>query len=166
LARVLVSQSSEILKLTFCCAEFLKNEHFDFVFVIHIRKGKIKKMDDKENKCQKYEQLFIFGDEEKLEEHLKECPHCRELHEKMQKVSALVKEAKPAFKKERKKTLAIRTVCASMLLVFTFFGIGLFGNIADKGMITASNYDDIYYESVIDDWGFPVDEYGLLLVGM
>ena len=50
-------------------------------------------------KCDKYESLFIFADEETLNKHLQECEDCRREHEKMHKVSVLVKEAEPELKR-------------------------------------------------------------------
>ena len=43
-------------------------------------------------KCDKYEALFKFADEETLMAHLAECEDCRAEHEKMQRVSELIKE--------------------------------------------------------------------------
>jgi anti-sigma factor RsiW len=46
-----------------------------------------------EKHCNKYESLFVFSDEKALNEHLSVCAECAEEHEKMQKVSSLVKES-------------------------------------------------------------------------
>ena len=39
------------------------------------------------NKCPKYEGLFIFSTEEELKKHIEECPDCKAEHEKMERVS-------------------------------------------------------------------------------
>ena len=57
-------------------------------------------------KCNKYEALFTFADENTLNEHLKVCADCRKEQEKMEKVSELIKEVKPFYKK--KKTILSR----------------------------------------------------------
>ena len=41
-----------------------------------------------ENKCSKYEELFISSDSETLEKHIQECEECRKEHESQQKVSS------------------------------------------------------------------------------
>ena len=45
-----------------------------------------------DNKCTKYEGLFVFSDEETLKSHLNECEECRLEQEKMDKVSDLINE--------------------------------------------------------------------------
>lgn len=114
--------------------------------------------DNTQNKCDKYESLFIFGVEAELLEHIKECPDCQRVHEKMNKVSSLVKETKFHFKQNRKKQAALRTICASLLLVFTFGAIGLHSSYTDYTIKAA--YNNAGY---ISDMGLPTDEYGLLL---
>ena len=37
-----------------------------------------------ENKCSKYEGLFVFSDEETFKKHLEECSDCQLEHEKME----------------------------------------------------------------------------------
>ena len=78
-----------------------------------------------ENKCSKYEGLFVFSDEATLEEHLKECPDCRAEHEKMQKVSNLIGEVKFHYKLRAKKIRKIKAVCLALCLICmsTSFGI-------------------------------------------
>ena len=46
-------------------------------------------------KCTKYEALFTFRSNEELEQHIQECEDCKLEHEKMLKVSELLKEVKP-----------------------------------------------------------------------
>lgn len=45
-----------------------------------------------DKKCTKYEELFISSDKNALLEHIKICPDCAAEHEKMKKVSGLIKE--------------------------------------------------------------------------
>ena len=52
-------------------------------------------------KCSKYEAYFTFASEEDFQKHLEECEDCRKEHEKMQKISSLVQEVKPYYKKKR-----------------------------------------------------------------
>jgi hypothetical protein len=112
--------------------------------------------------CQKYEQLFIFGDEKALLEHIETCPECKAEHEKMAVLSALVKEAKPYFKKKRAQKKVAMALCASFLLVFALGGAGLYENqIASNAELLAYYENDI---SPISQMGFPTDEYGLLLI--
>ena len=54
-----------------------------------------------DNKCSKYESLFIFSDEEKLTEHLNECEDCKIEQKKMEKVSELIQEVKPYYLKKK-----------------------------------------------------------------
>ena len=51
-----------------------------------------------EDKCTKYEGLFIFSDEETLQQHVEKCEECKKEHEKMQKVSSLLSEVKLYYK--------------------------------------------------------------------
>ena len=43
-----------------------------------------------DNKCTKYEGLFVFSGDETLKKHIEECDECRKEAEKMEKVSDLL----------------------------------------------------------------------------
>ena len=70
------------------------------------------------NKCNKFEALFTFSKEDELMKHIKECEDCRAEYEKMNKVSALIKEVKPHYKKTR--FTAVRVACAFFLIILFF----------------------------------------------
>ncbi|MDR1327216.1 MAG: hypothetical protein LBJ74_02280 [Heliobacteriaceae bacterium] len=110
------------------------------------------------SKCDKYEAIFTFADDETLMRHIDECPDCTAEHEKMQRVSDLLKEVKPVFRKQ-KKTNVLKAACV-VLAVFVVGGISF--NELNR------NYDVIghirYGDMSIEDYGFPVDSYGLLMV--
>jgi hypothetical protein len=93
-------------------------------------------------KCSKYEALFVFGNEAALKEHLETCADCRAEQEMMDKVSALIKEArfKPASK------LKAACILAAILIA------GISFNLPGNQTLSA------------EDLGFPVDSYGLIMV--
>ena len=112
-----------------------------------------------DNKCSKYEGLFIFSDEAKLNEHLQECEDCRKEHEKMQKVSDLIQEVKPYFLEKRNRLRRIRAIAA---VLFIMFFSATFGIIYTNEDLSESL---MYGETLTaEDLGFPVDSYGLLMV--
>lgn len=112
-----------------------------------------------ENKCSKYEGLFIFSDEETLQKHLEECPDCRAEHEKMQKVSDLIGETKFYYRAKSKRMRKLKAICA--LAMFMFFS-ATFGVVTNDGDLA----DALMYGDSLsaEDLGFPVDSYGLLMV--
>lgn len=111
------------------------------------------------DKCSKYEGLFIFSDEDKLNEHVQECEDCREEHEKMQKVSELIKEVKPYYLKKRNSLRRIRAVAA---VFFIMLFSATFGIIYTNEDLSESL---MYGETLTaEELGFPVDSYGLLMV--
>ena len=113
-----------------------------------------------DNKCKKYEGLFIFSDEKTLHEHIENCEECKAEHEKMQKVSDLINEVKPYFINKKKNALRkLRAVAAVLLVVFFSSTFGVMYNYED---LTDSL---MYGESLTaEDLGFPVDSYCLLMV--
>ena len=113
-------------------------------------------MDDK---CSKYEGLFIFSDEATLNKHIEECEDCKAEHEKMQKVSELLGEVKFYYRSKKRRAMKMKAVCA--LLMFMFFST-TFGVVS-----TDSDWaDTLMYGDALsaEDLGFPVDSYGLLMV--
>lgn len=112
-----------------------------------------------ENKCSKFEGLFIFSDEEKLKEHLNECEECRIEYEKMQKVSDLIQEVKPYYTKKRNNLKKMRAIAAALFIILF---AGTFGFIyTNEDLSEALMYGETL---TAEDLGFPVDSYGLLMV--
>ena len=112
-----------------------------------------------ENKCTKYEGLFIFSDEETLTKHIEECPECRAEHEKMQKVSELISETKFYYRSKKRRAMKLKAVCA--LMMFMFFSATLGVVSTDSDLADALMYGETLSA---EDLGFPVDSYGLLMV--
>ena len=114
-----------------------------------------KKMTDK---CSKYESIFTFRTEEELNEHIKNCPECAEIHEKMQKVSALIQEVKPHYEKRGKFASRV-AACIALFLMISGTTIGLIKTNPDIS-------DTLMYGTTLsaEDLGFPVDSYGLISV--
>ena len=101
--------------------------------------------------CKKFEELFIKEDETELLEHIQNCEECKEEYEKMIKVSNLVKEAKPLFKKENKlkQNFALAMVASVTVCSLT-------------GFLLLSWLPYYNYDSAIASDIYPTDEYGLI----
>ena len=112
-----------------------------------------------DKKCSKYEGLFIFTDENTLNEHLQECEECRLEHEKMQKVSELIGEVKFYYKKKSRRVQKMKAICAMLFLMFFTATFGIISS--DSDFADALMYGDTL---TAEDLGFPVDSYGLLMV--
>ncbi len=112
-----------------------------------------------DNKCSKYEGLFVFSDEGTLLKHLEECPECRAEHEKMKKVSELIGETKFYYRAKSKRVKKLKAVCALALFMFFTATFGVITN--DSDFADALMYGD---SLSAEDLGFPVDSYGLLMV--
>ncbi len=112
-----------------------------------------------ENKCSKYESLFVFSDSETLNQHISECEECKKVFEEQEKVSSLLDEVKFYYLSRRKKRAKLRAACAVMFLVFSAFSVGLFVN--DEDFPQSLMYGDTLSA---EQMGFPVDSYGLLMV--
>lgn len=113
-----------------------------------------------DKKCRQYEGLFIFQDEENLLEHIKTCEDCKSEYEKMKKVSSLIQEAAPLIKQKNKNKSRLKLACASFALIFlvsTLSVINLNTDIRDKIMYG--------HTLTVEDYGLPVDSYGLIMVG-
>ncbi len=110
-------------------------------------------------KCTKYEALFTFRSNEELEQHIQECEDCKLEHEKMLKVSELLKEVKPYYKEKRKNLAKIKVACALFLLMTSGTTLGLINYNTDIS-------DTIKYGTTLsaEDLGLPVDTYGLITV--
>ena len=94
-----------------------------------------------DNKCTKYEGLFVFSDEETLNKHIEECDDCKLEHEKMQKVSNLLSEVKFYYRSKKRRAMKLKAICA--LLMFMFFS-ATFGVVS----ISVFSYDKLPPESV------------------
>ena len=105
------------------------------------------------DKCTKYEAIFTFGSKETLENHLASCEDCRKEQEKMDRVSDLLKEVRPYYVEKRKMA------CAVFAILFSGTVLGVVNLNSDVS-------DIIKYGTTLsaDDFGFPVDSYGLLMV--
>jgi len=112
-----------------------------------------------DNKCSKYEGLFVFSDEETLQKHLEECPDCRAEHEKMQKVSDLIGETKFYYRSKSNRRRKLKAVCALVLFMFFSATFGVINN--DEDLAEALLFGDTLSA---EELGFPVDSYGLLMV--
>ena len=110
-------------------------------------------------KCSKYEGYFTFASEEDFKKHLEECEDCRNEHEMMQKISSLVQEVKPYYKKKRQSSKVLKIACSLLLFVFLSTGIGLMNFNTDIS-------DTLRYGTTLsaEDLGLPVDSYGLIMV--
>ena len=110
-------------------------------------------------KCTKYEALFTFGNEETLKSHIESCEDCRHEQEIMDKVSDLLKEVKPYYKTKRQNVLKLKMACA-------VFGILLSGSALGIVNFNTDVQDIIKYGTTLsaEDYGFPVDSYGFLVV--
>ncbi len=113
-----------------------------------------------DNKCSKYEGLFVFSDDETLNQHISECEECRKQQEEQKRVSELIDEVKFYYLKKRKnRRVRIAAMCASFFLFISFLSVGLVMNNDD--LMDTLQYG---YTLSAEDLGFPVDSYGLLMV--
>ena len=110
-------------------------------------------------KCTKYEALFTFSDEKTLREHVESCDDCRREQEIMDKVSELIKEVRPAYLCRRKFSAKLKVACAAFAILLSGVTLGVINLNTDIS-------DTIRYGQVlsIEDYGFPVDSYGLIMV--
>ena len=112
------------------------------------------------NKCTKFEGLFIFANDDDFKKHLETCEECRQEMQKLDNISKLLQTAKPLYFKEKaKRRLRIRSACAVFLMVLT------------GSVFSMLNYDNTLVETLkygqtlsAEDFGFPVDSYGLIMV--
>ena len=78
-----------------------------------------------ENKCQKFEGLFVFSDEETLQEHIKECPECAAEAKKMQRIAEILQEVRPYFIKKRKHYATLKIACAITFIILSGTVLGI-----------------------------------------
>ncbi len=110
-------------------------------------------------KCNKYEALFIFSDEETLLSHIKTCEDCRNEYERMNKVSDLIQEVKPELLRKKRDLARLKVACAAFAILLSGTLLGIINFNQDVS-------DTLKYGQAlsIEDYGFPVDSYGLLMV--
>ncbi len=114
---------------------------------------------DNEKKCNKYEALFIFSDDEAFNNHVKDCPDCQKEHEKYLKVSKLIKEVAPVYlerMKEKKNNNLKKLACCFI----AFIGLTSFSCFKMYDNYVAEMNAD--FDSCVSAIGLPVDEYGFL----
>ena len=112
-----------------------------------------------DEKCSKYEGLFVFSDETSLNQHILECEDCRAEHEKMQKVSSLLDEVKFYYRSRNRQNRKLKAICALLLFMVFTASFSVFTNDGDFADVL------MYGETLsAEDLGFPVDSYGLLMV--
>ena len=111
------------------------------------------------DKCEKYEGLFIFGNDADLAEHIKTCPECQKKQEQMDKVSALIAEVAPTLRQKRKNGAKLKLACASVALLLFVSTLGVVN-------LNVDVKDTIMYGQTLtlEDYGLPVDSYGLISV--
>ena len=111
------------------------------------------------SKCNKYEALFTFANEETLRQHIKECKDCQKELQTLDRVSELLQEVKPYYIQKRKSTAKLKAACAALFILLsgtTFGVVNLNSNISETikyGMTLSA-----------EDLGFPTDEYGFIMV--
>ncbi len=112
-----------------------------------------------EKTCNGYEAMFTFLSEEDFQKHLRECESCSKEHEKMQKISALIQEAKPYIKEKQKQSKIVKSVAACFVIAFATLSIPIY-------MAGVNVYDNLVAQNALtaQELGLPVDEYGLLYV--
>ncbi len=110
-------------------------------------------------KCTKYEALFTFRSKEELQQHIEECEDCRREHEKMLKVSELIKEVRPYYREKRKNLAKVKIACALCMIMLSGTTLGVINLNTDIS-------DTLKYGTTLsaEDLGFPVDSYGLISV--
>lgn len=111
------------------------------------------------DKCKKYEAIFTFGNEEMLKKHIAECEDCRKEQEQMDNVSSLLQEVKPFYIKKRQGVAKLKMACAVFAILFS-------GTVLGVVNLNSNVSDIIKYGTTLsaEDFGFPVDSYGLLMV--
>ncbi len=111
------------------------------------------------DKCTKYEALFTFADDKTFSKHLEQCEDCQAEQSKMDRVSELIAEVKPFYKQKNNSFKQLKVACILFALVFGGASIGVVGTNQDF-------MDYVKYGETLsaEDFGFPVDSYGLLLV--
>ena len=113
------------------------------------------------DKCSKYEELFVSASKEELEKHIQVCEECRIEHESQQKVSSLLDSVKMYYYAKRKsRMIRLRAACAVMFLMFSVISVTGWA-LNDDDLLDTLKYGNTLSA---EELGFPVDSYGLLMV--
>lgn len=110
-----------------------------------------------QDKCNKYESLFIFSSDEKFSEHIDNCVDCKNEYLKMARISELVNEVKSDYK----SSSFMLTKLACLLFLFLVGGFGFDALDSRYGYLDVIRYGEDYN---ISSFGFPADDYGLIQV--
>ena len=110
-----------------------------------------------DKKCTEYEALFIFRTEEELMNHLQNCQDCANEHKQMMKVTQLLQEVKPYYKKKQRNFVKLKAACALFLILTCGTALSLINLNTDIS-------DTLKYGNALsaEDLGLPVDSYGLI----
>ncbi len=117
-------------------------------------------MNNKDNKCNKYEGFFVFQNEENFNEHINNCEVCKKEHEKYLKISSLVKEIAPKYLERENHKKMMKSAQRLACCLVAFLGLSVF-----TGYKLYDNYVytvNLEQESTVSEIGLPVDEYGFL----
>ena len=116
---------------------------------------------DKEtkNNCNGYEAMYTFLSDDDFKKHLQVCESCAREHNRMQKVSSLIQEAKPYIKEKKRQARVLMSAAAFFVAVFATLSVPMC-------MVGVDVYDNFVAQSTpdIQELGLPVDEYGFLYV--
>jgi hypothetical protein len=109
-------------------------------------------------KCNGYESMYLFLNDEDFKKHLENCEECAKEHEKIQNVSELIQEAKPYILACKRKNNVLKTACAIFIIMAAGLVAPLCMNLDNVSNIIAMN------SISIEEMGLPVDEYGFLML--
>ena len=115
-----------------------------------------------EKKCNGYESMFLFLSGEDFNKHLEVCESCRLEHEKMNKVSSLIQEAKPFIKEQKKKNRVLKAACAIFIVCISTFSLPLFT--LGSNVYTEMAIKHEVNSMTVDELGLPCDEYGFIYI--
>lgn len=129
-------------------------------FVIKHERGKM------EHKCNKYEAYYLFGSSDEFEEHLKNCPYCREEREKERKLSYLLNFASEECKsleQNRHRFNLLKAACFALLIItigsYTGYNTYLTNKLNQNYSYAIISADD-FNSTVLSKKGYPTDRYG------
>ena len=112
-----------------------------------------------ENKCNKYEALFTFSNENDFLNHVKNCASCESEHLVLNKISSLIKEVAPEYLARERRSNLRKAVSCCLCLV-----IGITGVIGYQINNYVSQNIGYSTSSIIYQQGLPVDDYGFLKI--
>ena len=111
------------------------------------------------DKCTKLEELFVNGTEEEIRSHIEVCEDCRREYEKINRVSSLIQEVKPHYLRKKQLIRKIQKIAA--VFIFAIFTATTAAVYMNEDLSDTLMYGDTL---TAEDYGFPVDSYGLLMV--